>query len=576
MRALNNAEVNYSTIEKEALAIVFSVIKLKQYLLGMHFILQTDHRPLLAIFGENKSIPLMAAARMQRWAFILSGFNYTIEYIKGTSNNADSLSRIGQFETVEHKQESNYINYVGYTNVLQLNFSTVAKYTRRDPILSKVVDAINNSTVEHLKGDEFKSFRSKSNELTVESGCILWGYRTVIPNKLQKNVMDELHRSHFGIVKTKALARSYVYWPNIDKDIENLIKRCEPCQSARPSPEKSELIPWKPTDSAWKRIHIDYAGPVHNFYLLILIDSYSKWLEVFKTKNMTTSFTISKLRETFSRYCLVDTLVSDNGTQFTSSEFRTFTQENGIKFILTAPGHPATNGQAENSIKTVKKSLIATLKQNKVGDFDVIIDRFLFDYRITKHCTTNETPAKLLLGKELKSRFSLLKPPLTTEIIETKQQNAIKNFKGKHNVIFTEGQKVKVRNYKNPNKEGWSDAIIKKKLGPRSYTCLLIHDNRDIKRHTNQIIDRDLGEGEHSSSDDSLQETVSDNDATVVGSDNNGSVTSLDTSNDTFVEANESIPDVIERPMARNAAVEAKEKITQQVKILGNRINRNR
>lgn len=93
-RALNSAERNYSTFEKEALAIIFSVVKLRQYLLGNKFTLQTDHKPLITIFGENKGIPTMAAARIQRWAFILSGFNYNIEYVKGSINTADNLSRI--------------------------------------------------------------------------------------------------------------------------------------------------------------------------------------------------------------------------------------------------------------------------------------------------------------------------------------------------------------------------------------------------------------------------------------------------------------------------------------------------
>ncbi|XP_055307053.1 uncharacterized protein K02A2.6-like [Sitodiplosis mosellana] len=95
-RALNNAEKNYSTFEKEALAIIFSVTKLRQYLLGNKFILRTDHKPLVTIFGENKGIPVMAAARIQRWALLLSGFNYSIEYVKGALSTSDSLSRLRQ------------------------------------------------------------------------------------------------------------------------------------------------------------------------------------------------------------------------------------------------------------------------------------------------------------------------------------------------------------------------------------------------------------------------------------------------------------------------------------------------
>lgn len=103
-RALSKSELNYSTLEKEALAIIFCVTKLKQYLLGNKFILQTDHKPLISIFGEKKGLPIMASARMQRWAFFLSGFNYTVEHIKGVSNRADHLSRMPQAEILDDNQ----------------------------------------------------------------------------------------------------------------------------------------------------------------------------------------------------------------------------------------------------------------------------------------------------------------------------------------------------------------------------------------------------------------------------------------------------------------------------------------
>ncbi|XP_017493596.1 PREDICTED: uncharacterized protein K02A2.6-like [Rhagoletis zephyria] len=573
-RALNNTALNYSTIEKEALAIIFSVIRLKQYLLGMHFVLQTDHRPLLAIFGDRKGIPIMAAARMQRWAFILTGFNYTIEYIKGSLNSADSLSRIGQIENPDTKPESTYINYVNFVNPLQLDFLAIAKYTRRDAILSKVANSILNGTLLNLGGNEFNAFKTKASELTVESGCILWGYRTVIPSKLQGNVLQELHKSHLGIVKTKSLARSYVYWPNIDKDIENMIKTCEPCQKYQANPEKSFLIPWEPTYSAWKRIHVDFAGPVHGYYLFLIIDSFSKWPEVFKTKVITATFTINKLREVFSRFGLCDVLVSDNGRQFTSLEFQAFAKANGIKLSRTAPGHPSTNGQAENFVKTIKKSLIATLEQNEVHNFDVILQRFLFDYRITKHCTTNESPSKLLLNRELKSRFSLMQPPTTKDIIESKQINAVKNYKGKRKVNFSVGQNVYVRDYKNPNKAVWSPAVIQKKLGPRNYTCYLTRDKRDIKRHLDQIINRSDVNTE-TLSEEPFEETniPSEARAVVKFEEPLVEIDDLSEEDDVFKDASDSIPYNIERRETRQTAARARVKITEQ--IAPQRLNKN-
>lgn len=217
---------------------------------------------------------------------------------------------------------------------------------------------------------------------------------------------------------------------------------------------------WVPGGKIWSRIHIDFAGPINNYYLFIVIDSHSKYVEVFKTKDITTSFVIGKLRELFCRYGLVDTLVSDNGRQFTSKEFEDYMNINNIRHVLTAPGHPATNGQAENFVKTLKKSLYANLKQQKQSDFDLILNRFLFDYRNMKHCTTGESPAKFFFGRSLKTRFDSLKPSLVTDKITESQLKSIKNHKGKREISFQDGQEVYIRNYGNINKPSWSKATI--------------------------------------------------------------------------------------------------------------------
>lgn len=435
-RALSKSEKNYSTLEKEALAIVFCVTKLKQYLLGNTFVLRTDHRPLLAIFGANKGLPMMASARMQRWALILSGFNYTVEHVKGVQNEADAISRMPQRNFESNNIEYSYINFIENEENFNLNFKTVSRETRRDTVLSKVVECIASGTLHNLKDDLYTPYREKDTQLSVENDCVLWGYRIVIPEKLRSAILTELHRSHLGIVKTKALARSYIWWPGLDKDIEDLIRNCIHCQKLQSSPEKSSLIPWVPDGSVWSRIHIDYAGPIKNFHFFIIIDAFSKFVEVFKTKDLTTAFTIRKLRELFSRYGLVDTLVSDNGPQFTSYEFKNFLALNGIKHVLTPPGHPSTNGQAENFVKTFKKSILANLDQNKDANLDQILCRFLMDYRNMKHCTTTESPAMLFFGRKLKTRFSLLKPPTTKQNILKSQDNNIVHHNGNRKEFF--------------------------------------------------------------------------------------------------------------------------------------------
>ena len=172
----------------------------------------------------------------------------------------------------------------------------------------------------------------------------------------------------------------------------------------------------------------------------------------------------------------------------------------------------------------------------------------------------------------MRSRFSLLKPPVVTDVIKEKQQIAIKNYKGNRNVNFSVGQKVYVRDYKNPNKAGWSQATIKKKLGPRNYTCLLLQQKRDIKRHVDQIRNGetdDMGGDELHLDQNDSQGSVQAHEAAANEIDLPNDTLS-DTSDLSFVSTqshdetmlNESIPDVIERPPTRKVAKQAKEKIT--------------
>ena len=104
-------------------------------------------------------------------------------------------------------------------------------------------------------------YLTRRSELTVECGCLLWGVRVVVPNKLQQQVLKELHEGHPGIVRMKKLARSYVWWPGLDSNIEELVNSCPQCQVAKSASPKTPLHPWVWPSKLWERIHVDFAGP---------------------------------------------------------------------------------------------------------------------------------------------------------------------------------------------------------------------------------------------------------------------------------------------------------------------------
>ncbi|CAB0005299.1 unnamed protein product [Nesidiocoris tenuis] len=172
--------------------------------------------------------------------------------------------------------------------------------------------------------------RLKSNihEYSIQDGCIFRGNRVFIPPSLRKEILSELHDGHLGVQKMKNLARSYVYWENIDADIAQLTKQCPACIRFAKAPNKI-VHHWLPPEDSWQRIHVDHAGPFHGKYFLLIVDAYSKWIEVFIVPNLTTTSNLPYFREAFGRFGHPYVLVSDNHGCFASQEFAAFLAEMG-------------------------------------------------------------------------------------------------------------------------------------------------------------------------------------------------------------------------------------------------------
>ena len=282
-RTLNASEKNYSQLEK-ALSINFGVKRFHKYLYAKKFKLIADHKALTTILGPKKGVPTLAAARLQRWVVTLSAYTYDIVYRKSEEHsNCDCLSRLPlQTDTAETDETIDEI---------PVNNRDIAGVTRKDPVLSKVYDYVLNGWPNHPSDSELRPYFSRKAELTVEQGTILWGFHVVIPNKYRETILNELHEEHIGMCRMKALSRSYVWWPNIDADIECLVKGCAACASFKNAPPESPLHPWKWATRPWQRIHVDFAEFKGQMFLVV-IDSYSKWLEVIAMSSTTAEKTI--------------------------------------------------------------------------------------------------------------------------------------------------------------------------------------------------------------------------------------------------------------------------------------------
>ena len=298
-----------------------------------------------------------SSSTSKNWALILASYNYKIEYRSTTAHaDADSMSRLPLPQTWSPKCENIECFFLEPEVVTNVTSQMIKRETQVDLVLSKVYSYV-ISGWPSVVDPTLVPFKNKRDELTTQQGCVLWGTRVVVPHSLQEKVLHELHETHPGISRMKALSRSYVWWPNIDAHIERTVSSCSTCQTMRSAPPTAQIHPWIFPARAWSRIHVDFAGPISGQMYMVVVDAYSKFPEVVKMTNITAGTTITALRDIFSRHGLPEILVSDNGSQFTSKEFEKVCVNNGIVHRTSAAYKPSTNGQAERVVQILKSAI---------------------------------------------------------------------------------------------------------------------------------------------------------------------------------------------------------------------------
>lgn len=504
-RTLTKAEMNYSQTEKEALSIIFGCKKFHQYLFGREFTLYTDHQPLVTIFARDKAVPAMAAARLQRWALLLSSFNYTIKYKKGSSHqNADALSRL-PIEELNRDLYPSDVFKISYVENMPITSDKIAQATRTDKILGVVLKYVQFGFPTEQPDPDLKPYFSRKDELSVDGNCLLWGMRVIIPTTYRERMLDLLHDTHLGITKMKAIARSHIWWPGLDQAIEELSARCEACQATAKNPPVTPLQSWIWPKAPWDRVHIDYAQKDTNNYLII-VDSHSKWLEVMRVSSTTSSFTISALQDLFSRYGLPLEIVSDNGPQFTSDEFKDYLKSIGTMHTLVPTYHPQSNGLAERSVQSFKHSLEKMLQdKRKCDSVDSKIKRFLLAHRSAPNVTTGLSPAELFLGRPIRTLMNLVHP-CTANKVQNKQYKQKQQFDRSHTRErrLVPNQNVWVRSHRDRNRK-WIRGILLEPRGTKTWVVEI--QGKKYAAHLDQL--RSAHEDDPSAPEKSMEEIYS-------------------------------------------------------------------
>ncbi|XP_064470043.1 uncharacterized protein K02A2.6-like [Ornithodoros turicata] len=320
-RTLSSAERNYNQLDKETLALVFGVTKFYQYLWGRNFEAVTDHKPLLGLLGSHKPVPVHASPRLVRWALLLSSYRYHLVYRAGKSiGHADALSRSPLPTSNIAVERPGDVFMLADVYPSTLSPAAVARATRNDPVLPRVLEELWTGRHLRLALNGNRSWHAKTSSASRK--IVFFGATDSSLRNLYEKRCSRFFMSHPGIAKMKSVAESHVWWKTIDADMANKVRNCNLCQEQQRSTQQVEMNPWSFPEKPWSRLHVDFGGPFKGYYFLVLVDALTKWIEVFPVTTPSAAAAIDCLKAAFATHGLPDIVVSDNGSAFTSKEFR--------------------------------------------------------------------------------------------------------------------------------------------------------------------------------------------------------------------------------------------------------------
>ena len=439
-RTMTDTERRYAQIEKEALATTWALEHWQDLLIGMQGIeVETDHKPLVPLFS-TKSIDELPV-RIQRFRMRLMRYDFVIKHVSGKQlYTADAFSRSPVEDTSEHNDELQTETEC-YVRAVIVNLPAsdtrldqIRQELKKDETLKVVMYHVQHGWPEDkrkVNGPIGAYWRERSH-MSIHEGLLLKGRRLVIPETLRCDILRYLHDGHQGVVKTRQNASSSVWWPGLSRDIDKLVRNCNTCERYR----KERIEPMKGTqfpDRPWAKVGADFFYHKGNNYLLV-IDYFSRDVEIcLVSKTVNTADTVQKVKKVFSRHGVCDTFFTDNGPQFSSTEFREFAKQWNFEHVTSSPKYAQSNGEAERAVRTMKSIL------NKCDDEYLA----LLNYRNTP-LHNGYSPAQLAMGRSLKTRVpvhpSELLPKLPDYTLVRKREREYReklasNYDQRHRVV---------------------------------------------------------------------------------------------------------------------------------------------
>lgn len=482
-------EQKFHSFELETLAVIASLNRFRVYLIGIHFKIYTDCNALRTTLTKRDLVP-----RIARWWVQMQEFDCEIEYRPGIRMaHVDALSR----NPIENSFDETHV-----LDVLTINtedwLSTVQE---SDDEIKCIKEILSNPTSERVI-DIHKNYMFKNKRVYRKIGDTC---RWVVPKGVRWQILKMNHDDigHFGFDKTLARLKENYWFPKMRRFVKKYVTACLECahHKAQGGPKNGELHLIPKIEIPFHTVHADHLGPFvrskrGNSYLLVIIDGFTKYINIKPVRNTKSSTTIRVFKDHISYFGTPTRLITDRGSSFTSHAFKSFIKSTGIKHILNAVATPRANGQVERFNRTILDALATKTHAKDDRTWDEYIPDVQLGLNTSIHTITKKSPSELLFGHRLIStKESILHeiiedtqnttpaenlPELRQEVSESIKLQQEKDKKRlnknvKKRVNYNVGDLVRVKREISQN-DGKSKKLIPKYQGPYRVKKILPHD----------------------------------------------------------------------------------------------------
>ena len=514
-KSLTDTESRYANIEREMLAVVYGCERFHTFLFGQQFVVESDHKPLSSIYLKHLH---NAPPRLRRMLLRLQPYSLTIEYKPGKDVAiADALSRLSadeshgipDMEVQIHDLKSQF--GAGLLDRLRHE-------TSQDNELNMLREVIYQGWPEERSQvpTATAAYWNYRDELAIEDGLLIKGERIIIPHALRIEILNQLHAAHQGAENMKLRARSAVFWPGMNKDIDTLASQCPQCQETQPKQKREPLTPSDVPPCAWHTVGVDLFS-LNSADYIVIADYYSKYPFSYKLHSTESNAVIRILKTLFAEQGSPAVVRSDNGPQFTSHQFKQFAHEYDFKHVTSSPHHPQSNGFIESQVKIVKHALAKAAKSGLDAGLALLC------VRSTPVDNKSKSPAELLFGRQLQDNLPrrFVRKADESDYFEhlrerQQRQKSYFDVGTKSLPPVVPGQEVMVRH---PVKSTWEPATVKSVSHPHS-AVVETSSGSAVRRNTVDLRPRPPKQVRFKPSDsvpDAMPAAAADSDADTSG-----------------------------------------------------------